>query len=138
MSLTKKPAKKISPPQEWTSTQPRQQKVDNEGFTLVEGRKKKKMTETVIPQLYPVHRRALLANFDTAVKDWKNQDSANKALASVNSGMRQCPDVPSAPFLRARFSSSHSLVLTTGHQMSGDIYEAYLGVIGDSLKIFGC
>ena len=133
----KKPARKIPSPQSWTPAQPRRtQDVDNDGFTLVEGRKKKKKTETVIPSLYPVHRRALLANFSGAVKDWKAQATADKALATVNSVMRQCPDVPSAPFLRARFSSSQSLVLTTGHEMSGDDYEAYLGVIGDSLKNF--
>jgi hypothetical protein len=134
------PVKEFSSPQGWTKPKVHPKTTDADGFTEVVGRrelKERKKAETVIPKLYPVHRRALLANFSKAIKDWKAQTTADQALSMVNCAMKMCPDVPSAPFLRARFSSNQSLVLTCGHEMAGEDYDAYLGVIGDSLRTLG-
>ncbi|HEX8350304.1 MAG TPA: hypothetical protein VF598_10105, partial [Hymenobacter sp.] len=108
--------------------------VDNDGFQLVTGRQRK---ETVVPKLYPTSQRALLVYFSAEVPNWKKPETATKALAIVNKTMRECPDVPSAPLLRARFSSDQSLVLTTGYESQGLQYEAYLNIIADCLKDFG-
>jgi hypothetical protein len=61
-------------PQSWNRPNLVSKRTDADGFTEVVGRRQlreQKKAETVIPKLYPVRRRALLANFTSPIKDWK-------------------------------------------------------------------
>jgi hypothetical protein len=83
---------------------------------------------------YPIAEREIFISFKNGFKCEPTDENAFQALKTVNKVIAENKDLENPPFIRARFTLSNNLALTTGLDNCALDYESHLKAITEPLK----
>ena len=120
------------------TTKPQETKPEGDGFTPVRNNPKPASKPKLINHKYPISEREIIITFEKATDAPPfTPMQADIALMHVNKAITNSKEITHPPFIRARFSFTNSLILTTGLDHRGIDYESYLSIVTQPLHYFG-